>query len=430
MSTKLRYNTYCMQKKTTIGFPKRFLWGAAISAHQVEGNTHNQWTEWEQQQAKTLATQSTYHYSHVPYWPQAKRLAQLPANYISGSAVKHYELYEEDFGLLEQMHMNALRFSIEWSRVEPEEGSWDPSALHHYKQYIQALKKRGIEPIVTLFHFTLPVWFDQMGGFEKRANVAYFVRFVEKVMTELGAHMRYVITINEPNVYANESYAEGNWPPNVRSKRSAFTVLNNLVRAHKQARAVIKQIQRRAKVSVAYNSSYVYAGDDAWLTRTAARAMQWGADDYYLSRVAKHCDFLGINYYFSNRVYGYRVHNANQVLSDLGWEVYLEQLAYSLVRLWEKYHLPIMITENGIADAGDTLRKEWLVKTISAMQLAQQQGVNLLGYLHWSLLDNFEWDKGRWPRFGLAEVDYRTYQRTLRPSALWFGKVIEKLRKQ
>ena len=129
-------------------------------------------------------------------------------------------------------------------------------------------------------------------------------------------------------------------------------------------------------------------------------------------------------------MYGYRVHNANQVLSDLGWDVSPEHIEYALVRLWEKYHLPIMITENGIADAGDTLRREWLVTTISAMQLAQQQGVNLLGYLHWSLLDNFEWDKGRWPRFGLAEVDYRTYQRTLRPSALWFGKVIEKLRKQ
>lgn len=417
-----------MQKKTSIVFPKSFLWGAATSAHQVEGNTHNQWSVWELENAKSLAAQAAHRDNELPKWSKIKRAATTPANYVSGKAVDHYNRYEQDFDLLESMHMNAFRFSIEWSRIEPQEGSWNAEEINHYKEYILSLKKRGIEPIATLFHFTLPVWFDELGGFEKRSNVAYFVRFVEKVMTELGSHLRYIITINEPSVYAAESYHEGHWPPNVQNKRAMLAVLHNLARAHKQSRRVIKQLQRRARVSVAYNSSYVYAGDDAWLSRTSASVMQWGADDYFLKKVAKHCDFLGVNYYFSNRVYGYRVHNPHTAVSDLGWDVTPEHLEYALVRLWDKYKLPIIITENGIADGDDELRQDWLLKTISAMQNAMNQEVKLLGYLHWSLVDNFEWAYGRWPRFGLAEVDYRTLERTLRPSAKWFGKVIKYIR--
>lgn len=417
-----------MQKKTRLAFPKSFFWGAATSAHQVEGNTHNQWSVWELENAKALATQAAHRDDDLPKWSRIKREAMAPNNYISGKATDHYSRYEEDFDLLEALHMNAFRFSIEWSRVEPSEGAWDAAAIDHYKKYIQSLKKRGIEPIVTLFHFTLPVWFTELGGFEKRKNVGYFIRFVEKIMTELGAHLRFVITINEPSVYASESYLTGNWPPNIQSKRTSFAVLNNLAYAHKKSRQIIKHLQRRARVSVAYNSNYVYAGDDAWLSRTSASIMQWGVDDYFLRKVAKHCDFLGVNYYFSSRVYGYRVHNPNNQLSDLGWDVAPENLEYALVRLWDKYKLPIIITENGIADCDDELRQDWIVKTIAAMQNAMSQDVKLLGYLHWSLLDNFEWAYGRWPRFGLVEVDYKTMGRKFRPSAKWFAKVIKYIR--
>lgn len=419
---------WSMEKQTKLRFPKSFLWGAATSAHQVEGNNHNQWSVWELENAKSLAAQASHRYDELPKWRAFKRMATTPANYVSGKAVDHYNRYEADFDLVESLHMNAFRFSIEWSRIEPEEGAWDAEAINHYKEYIAALKRRGIEPVATLFHFTLPVWFAEKGGFEKSANVAYFVRFVDKVMQEMGAHLRYVITINEPSVYAGESYLEGNWPPNKQSKRTTFTVLNNLARAHKQAARAIKQVQRRARVSVAYNSSYVYAGDDAWLSRTSASVMQWSVDDYFLQKVAKHCDFLGVNYYFSSRVYGYRVHNPQTQVSDMGWDVSPENIEFALVRLWEKYKLPIMITENGIADADDELRQEWIAKTITAINSAMEQQVKVLGYLHWSLLDNFEWAYGRWPRFGLAAVDYRTLERTLRPSAVWFGKVIAFIR--
>ena len=417
-----------MRKKTRIAFPKSFFWGAATSAHQVEGNNHNQWSVWELENAKMLATQAPHQYDDLPKWSKFKEQATDPDNYVSGRAVDHYNRYKEDFDLLEAMNMNAFRFSIEWSRVEPEEGAWDAAAIDYYKKYVQDLKKRGIEPIATLFHFTLPVWFTEIGGFEKRRNVAYFVRFVEKIMTELGTHLRFVITINEPSVYVGMSYMTGEWPPAVQSKTKGLMVMSNLAYAHKRSRQVIKHLQRRARVSVAYNSTYVYSGDDAKLSQLSASIMQWGVDDYFLKKVAKHCDFLGVNYYFSNRIYGYRVHNPHSQTSDIGWDVAPENLEYALVRLWEKYKLPMIITENGIADSDDELRQEWILKTISAMQSAMSQDVKLLGYLHWSLLDNFEWAYGKWPRFGLAEVDYKTMNRKLRPSAKWFAKVIKYIR--
>lgn len=418
-----------MQKKSQLRFPKNFLWGASTSAHQIEGGNHNQWSVWEQENAKVLAMQAEHQYGDLASWQKSKRLATNPANYVSGKTVDHYNRYEEDFDLLAEMNMNAFRFSVEWSRVEPEEGAWNAEALAHYKQYVAELKKRGIEPVMTLFHFTLPVWFAEKGGFEKRANVKHFVQFTEKIMSELGAHVKYVITINEPGVYASESYRQETWPPNKSSWRMEQKVLNNLAHAHKKAAKVIKEVQARAKVSIAHNSSYVYAGDDAALTRASAAIAQW-YDDRMLKKVAKHCDFLGVNYYFSNRIYGYRVHNPHTEESDLGWDASPENLEYVLVRLWDKYKLPIMITENGIADESDEKRQPWLIKTITAMQNAMNSDVKLLGYLHWSLLDNFEWAQGRWPRFGLAAVDYRSYKRTLRPSAIWLGKVIGKLRKK
>lgn len=417
-----------MQKKPQLRFPKNFLWGSATSAHQVEGNTHNQWTVWELENAKALAAQAQYHWGDVENWPDIKKLATDPHNYVSGRAVDHYNRYKKDFDILKKMHMNAFRFSIEWSRVEPSEGAWNVEAVEHYKEYARELKRRGIEPVVTLFHFTLPVWFAEMGGFEKRRNIQYFVRFAERMVSELGQSIRYVITINEPEIYSNECYLRGHWPPNQTSRITSWRVLNNLARAHNQAAKRIHALNRRYKVSVAKNSEYIYAGDDAWLSRVSAGVMQYLADDYFLKKVVKNCDFLGVNYYFSRRVYGYRAHNPDQKLSDMGWDLSPENIEFALERLHAKYQLPIIITENGLADASDEKRKWWLAKTFVGLQKALANGVDLQGYLHWSLLDNFEWDKGRWPRFGLVAVDYATLGRTARPSAVWLAAVIKRIR--
>ena len=417
-----------MQKKPKLAFPKKFLWGAATSAHQVEGDTHNQWTVWELENAKSNAAQASYHFEDLDSWSRVADEAKDPGSYVSGTATDHYHQYTQDFDLLEKMNMNAFRFSIEWSRVEPTEGAWNVEAIAHYKKYTAELKKRGIEPVVTLFHFTLPTWFTARGGFEKRSNIQYFVRFAEKMVRELGADARLIITINEPEIYAHESYKAGNWPPNITSNWKLWRVMNNLARAHTQAAAAIHAINRRYKVSIAKNSCYFYAGDDSWLSRKSTDVMQYFQDDYFLKKVVKSCDFLGMNFYFSNRVYGYRIHTPDERLSDLGWDLNPADIQHALERLNEKYHLPILITENGLADGEDENRQWWITQTLLGMQKAMDRGVKLEGYLHWSLLDNFEWDKGIWPRFGLASVDYVTRKRTLRPSALWFGKVIKHLR--
>lgn len=416
--------------KPRLRFPAKFLWGAAVSAHQVEGGTHNQWSVWELENAKSKAAQAKFQFEDLEKWPEIQKVATDPHNYVSGKAVDHYHRYEEDFDLLQKMHMNAFRFSIEWSRVEPEEGAWNVEALTHYKEYATELRRRGIEPIVTLFHFTLPVWFAARGGFAHRKNVQYFTRFAEKIIRELGTNVRYVVTINEPGIYAYESYLAGNWPPNIAKKWPFWRVLNNLAYAHKQVARVVHGINRRYKVSVASNSAYYYAGDDAWLSRKSTDIFQYFHEDYFLKKVAKHCDFLGINYYFSNRVYGYRVHNPDERMSDLGWDLAPANIQLALERLHEKYRLPIIITENGVADKDDEHRQWWMTQTLIGMQRAMENGVVLQGYLHWSLLDNFEWDKGFWPRFGLAEVDEKTLDRQLRPSALWLSKVMKHLRQQ
>jgi len=415
-------------KKPRLTFPKKFLWGAATSAHQVEGTLHNQWTVWELENAKSKAAQAKFHLEDLESWPYIQEEAKNPQSYVSGIGANHYNKYEDDFDLLQKMNMNAFRFSVEWSRIEPQEGVWNVEAINHYKEYVLSLKKRGIEPVLTLFHFTLPTWFVEKGGFEKKRNVSYFVRFAEKIVSELGTNVRFIITINEPEVYATESYYLGNWPPNMTSKKMWWRVMNNLAYAHNKTADVIHSLNRRYRVSIAKNSNYFYAGDNAWLSRKSADIMQFFQDDYFLRKVAKRCDFIGVNFYFSNRVYGYRVHNPEEKVSDMGWDLSPADIQHVLERLHEKYRLPLIVTENGLADTTDKHRQWWITQTLLGMQKALESGVKLEGYLHWSLLDNFEWDKGIWPRFGLVQVNYETGERTLRPSALWFAKVIKHLR--
>lgn len=416
-------------RQSKLLFPKDFLWGATTSAHQVEGNNHNQWTRWEHENARKLAVNAKRTYGDLSAWNNVKSQAENPANYISGVASNHYEKYETDFDIAKKLGLNAFRFSIEWSRLEPSQGKWSSAEFAHYKRYIKSMKARGLEPVMTLFHFTLPEWFTDMGGFEKRSNVKYFTRFCEKALKELGGQVRYIITVNEPEVYAGESYYLGNWPPQMKSALKFRSVLRNLAYAHNEVAKIAHGMGRRFKISVATNSANTYAGDDAWLSEKSASVINWALDDYLLKKVAKNCDFLGVNYYFSNRVYGYRIHNPDEKLSDLGWDMRPDEIENALMRLWEKYHLPMLICENGLADANDEFRQWWISQTVLAMNRLLDAHVNVIGYLHWSLLDNFEWDKGFWPRFGLVAVDYENdCRRSVRKSALWYGRFVRKVR--
>lgn len=416
------------QPPLPLNFPKSFLWGAASAAHQVEGGNHNQWSVWELEHAKVLAQQAPYQSKYLPKWDEIKAEAVRPENYVSGRATDHYHRYPEDFAIIKKLNMNAWRFSIEWSRIEPEEGAWSAEAIEHYRTYLQKLKQMGIEPIVTLWHWTTPVWFDQKGGFMRRANIQYFVRFAAKVFEELGREFRYVITLNEVDSYVGEGFIEAKWPPQIHSKWKGFWTLMHLLSAHKKVYKLAHQAGRKYKVSIAKNSAYQYAGDDAWLSRLTAALAKWGSDYFILNRIKRHLDFLGVNYYFSNRYYGYRQHNANELVNDMGWDMQPANIEPVVKDLYDRYNLPILITENGVADRDDEYRKWWITQTLMALNRAMQAGVKIDGYLHWSLTDNFEWSSGFWPRFGLVAIDYKTLKRNIRPSGLWFGGVIKKLR--
>ncbi len=417
-------------KKLQLNFPKSFLWGASISTHQAEGGNHNQWSIWELETARTKVAQAEYNYGHLPRWKKIKPLVTNPDNYVSGDACDHYNLYQEDFSLAKKLNFTALRSGVEWSRIEPEEGVFNEEALQHYKQYFSSLKKQGMTPIITLWHWTFPDWFAAKGGFEKRGNIKYFTRYVTKITEQLGEYFQYVITINEPTVYSAMSYHERRWPPEQGSTIMMVRVLLNLARAHRKSYRIIKKINPKARIGIAHHCTYYYAGDDAFISKITARISNYAMNFFFINRIHGKQDYMGLNFYFANRVIGTRVDNPNNLVNDLGWDMQPDKVGLMAALLYKKYNLPILITENGVADSEDAYRKWWIIESVKSINTAIQNGVSFLGYIHWSLLDNFEWAEGFWPRFGLIEIDYKTKKRTIRPSAQWYGRMIKAIKRQ
>lgn len=383
-------------------FPDGFLWGAATSSHQVEGNNHNDWTVWEKENAERLSKESGGKYPRE--------------NYISDRACDHYNRYEEDFDLVKEMGHNAHRFSIEWSRIEPEEGKFNEKEIEHYREVICALRERGIEPFVTLWHWTIPVWFTRKGAFGKYDNIKYFVRFCERVASEFRNDVKFWVILNEPEIYAGHSYLKGLWPPQKKNPLSYWSVMTNLVKAHRESYKKIKKINLNAQIGIAKNNIYF----EGWL----APVINWLWNFYFLNQVKNYQDFIGLNYYFHNRIKGLKFNqNENKEISDMGWELYPEGI-YHVLKSLKKYNKPIYITENGLADAQDKQRANFIVEHLKWIHKAIEEGVDVRGYFHWSLLDNFEWDKGFWPRFGLIEIDYKTLERKPRPSSRVYAEII------
>lgn len=410
-------------------FPADFLWGASTSAHQVEGGTHNQWSVWELDNAKALAMQAHYKNTWMPSWEQFKKEGLKPENYVSAKAADHFNRFREDFDLLKELNMNAFRFSIEWSRIQPNgEKDWNHEAVQHYREYIRELKIRGIEPVITLWHFTHPVWFEQKGGFTRYANLKFFVMFAERIMREIGREVTYVVTINEPDTYTSHSIATAAWPPQKQSWFMAVETYRNMLIAHNIIYKKLQKHRRDYRISFAKTYSHLYVGDDRLLTKLSIWLRRFLQDSIVLYRVKHRLDFIAVNYYFADRIKGSMIDNPNRRLSDLGWDMQPGHLASVLRRLHKKYKKPLLVTENGLADAADTRRQWWIEETFKALVRARRGGVELIGYLHWSLVDNFEWASGFWPRFGLVAVNYKTFKRRPRPSAVWFGKLIKKLR--
>lgn len=403
-------------------FPPGFLWGASTSAHQVEGTNHNDWTEWEKTHADALAQQaeSTLKES-VPDWEAIKTQAQDPQNYISGQAADEYNRYSEDFDLAKSLGMNAQRISLEWSRIEPREGEFDQQELDHYKQEIKDLKNRGMEPFVTLWHYTLPTWFADQGGWLNPKSADQFAVYTQTVMQNLGGDVKFWITINEPGVYSSNAYLLGVRPPQHKNPLNYLLVLRRLGKAHKQAYRAIKSTYPSSQVGIAQDAYSFQIGNwpHFWLAKRLAR---WWANVRFLDGIQKNQDFIGLNYYINVPI-GSKTPNNAQV-SDLGWKLSPEGM-YAALQDMKRYRVPIYITENGLADAEDKQRSDYIKAVVAQVYRAIQGGVDVRGYFHWSLIDNFEWEKGFWPRFGLIAVDYATQKRTIRPSAYDYAEIIK-----
>jgi beta-glucosidase len=410
-------------------FPKSFFWGASTAGHQVEGGLKDQWSAWEQANAKDLAITAHQRLGWLPTWNDIKDEAEDPDNYISGKAVEHYKHYKQDFDIVEKLNLNAFRFSIEWSRIEPEEGQWDATEIARYKNYIRELRDRRIEPFANIWHWTFPVWFAEKGGFKKKSNIKYFLRFVQKVADELTDELNYVITLNEPNVYASFSYITGEWTPQEKSVVSGTKVYFNLVKAHKRAYKILKKRKPLLQVGIAQQLANIQAKrPHNFFDQLSTKWMRYYWNWWFLKRIRRYQDFIGCNYYFTDYYTGL-IHRQNPrvPLNDLGWYMEPEGLYPLLVRTWVRFKKPIYITENGLADDADDYRRWWMEESIVAMQRAISEGVDVRGYFHWSLLDNFEWKYGWWPKFGLVRVDRTTMKRTIRPSAHWLAERIKQI---
>ncbi|MBF0494532.1 MAG: glycoside hydrolase family 1 protein [Candidatus Omnitrophica bacterium] len=395
-------------------FPKNFLWGAATSAHQVEGNNSCcDWWRWEQCEG------------HKP----------------SGAACRHYEFYEQDFDLAKELGHNAHRLSVEWARIEQEKGKFSQCDLQHYIDVVIALKERGIEPIVTLHHFTNPAWLSGFGGWANKRAVEYFLRYAEFVVRALAPHVRYWVTVNEPTIYMSHAFLFGVWPPEKKSFFKAKTVENNLAVAHIKTYRMIHKTYDKMKlpaprVSIAQNMMAFVPCTSSRKDKFAAslrdRLYNFGLIDK-LTR-AKTLDFIGVNYY-SRQLVHLKKWGVGNIIWDtcqaghqplpknsLGWDIYPAGLGDILLKL-KKYGIPVMITENGICTTEDEERWEYISEHLKNIHMAISKGVPVLGYLYWSLMDNFEWDKGFVPRFGLIDVDYKTFKRAVRESARKFADV-------
>jgi len=393
-------------------FPKGFLWGTATSSYQVEGGNYNSdWSHWENKGGK------------------------IEDGTTCGEAVDNWNRYKEDFKILdEQLHNNAYRMSVEWSRLEPEEGSFNEEAFIHYKEMLKELKKRGITIMLTLHHFTNPEWLAKQNSWEKRAVIKKFLRFTEEVYKELGDYVDLWVTINEPMVYAMQGYVSLEWPPQKASKYKAAKVVWIMARAHKKAYKLIHKLAKEkgktAKVGIANNVSsfHVYQKHSFSAQIFVAIADRASNHLFYTLSGRKTHDFLGLNYYFHMRIKTVRQFlgaafskeetdsQEKFESSDIGWELFPHGIFDVCVDL-ASYKKPIYITENGLATSNDDKRIRVIVGYLMQLHHAIEAGADIRGYFHWSLLDNFEWAKGFKPTFGLIGVDRETQERTVRPSA-------------
>jgi beta-glucosidase len=393
-------------------FPEGFLWGAATSAHQIEGGLTNDWSAWETSKERREELRSK---------------GLLPEDFISGHAANSFVEQNADIQCLVDLHANAYRFSVDWSRIEPKEGVFDESALLYYKQFIQKLRAHNIEPFVTLWHWPIPLWMRDKGGWESKEMVMYFSRFVEKVVSTLHDDVTFWVTLNEPMVYSSMSYFKGYWPPKKKSIISYVRVIRRLIEAHQAAFHVIKKIDAKSQIGIAKHNIYFEAYKNYPHNRIAKSIADWWWNKRFLRATKDMSDFIGLNYYFHSLVRIGGEKHIYEKSSDLGWGLHPKSIYFALKEL-QQFKKPIYITEHGLADKGDQHRSWYVRESLFAVHQAIEEGIDVKGYFHWSLIDNFEWAEGFKPRFGLFEVDFKTYERKARASAEYYADICKRNR--
>jgi beta-glucosidase len=420
-------------------FPPGFLWGVATASHQVEGGcTNNQWSHWEQQ-------------------------GRIKSRDHVGLACDWWQNAERDFDLAKSLGVNALRLSVEWSRIEPQQGVFDQKAIARYRAMLLALRERNIRPFVTLHHFTNPLWFEQQGAFESPASVPLFERFTRHVVSELKDLCSDWCTFNEPNVYVSLGYFLGEFPPGRKGRvLQAARVTRNLLLAHAAAYRAIHQLQPHASVGwaqhyVVFKPRKTESAIDGWLAGfmdrrfndNFASSVLDGRAPFPLSEfgdrlpeVEGTCDYIGINYYSRLRA-GFNLRSPKTLFFQLTvpphkpqgdsgieapyGEAYPEGLRRA-VEHFRSFHKPVYILENGVPDRADRIRPWVIQSSVEQMKNLLREGVDLRGYFHWSLTDNFEWNEGWHLRFGLVELDPVTQGRKPRPSARLYSDIIRQSR--
>ena len=414
-------------------FPEGFLWGAATSAHQVEGGVNNDWTEWEKTNAERLAREAGKKWQP---WQQEQFPEMFePENYISGKTADHYNRYEEDFDIAKSLGHNAHRLSIEWSRIEPEEGKFDEKEIEHYRKVIVALRKRGIEPFVTLWHWTDPAWVGEMGAWKNKKTINCFLRYAGRIFNEYKDLVKFWMPLNEPGTEVSLGYLFGNQPPGLKNKFTANSAFKNLMMTQKEVYKLAKSISPDLQIGCSHFMFYWQPYNKRAWNNLAVKVMDYVANRRFFNAFGGSCDFFGIQYYqpfflnlrFGGHFWGIMENKeTGRPRSDLGWEILPEGI-YHVVKRAAKYGKPIYITENGLADADDSRRELFIKEHLKFLHKAISEGMDVRGYLHWSLLDNFEFVelRGFWPRFGLVEIDYKTLERKPRPSAYAYKKIIE-----
>ena len=409
-------------------FPPGFLWGTATSAHQVEGNnTGNDWSAWEQQPGR------------------------IACGHRSGRACDWWRAAEADFDRMAAMSQTAHRLSVEWSRLESVPGRWDDAALARYRAMLSGLRQRGITPMVTLHHFTFPLWVARRGGWLWPDLPQAFARFAAYVADGLGDLVALWCTINEPVVAVALGYVTHHFPPGAGGLLAARRALVNAIRTHAAAYHVLHARRPAAPAGIAMNLRiYDPARPASRLDRLVAgvqdRTVNWAVLNALRTGLLRlwlrpvpipeamgTTDYIGVNYYTRDRVefdlrrprtlFGRNFHTPGAVLSDGGYgEIYPEGLYRVLMRT-QTYGWPIYVTENGLPDADDDLRPAFLVNHLRELARARAAGCDVRGYFHWSLIDNFEWAAGWTLRFGLIAVDPETQARTPRPSAALYAEI-------